>query len=301
MAAAVIGGSTLVGCSAEECTTEADCAGYACVFEAGAETGTCAEECMSNAECATGYNCKIDAGETVGACFRAPPTGCTADSQCGAYTCGAGGQCNTACTDGSECNEGFQCDEASSVCQAVAPVAFQFAAVVSEVAPGSDDAEEPNPGPDVDAIYLVAGGTEIPATTVSGGVLGGVTDNGENTRTVANDVTGARSAMTGAGPVFDCDLDDGSGYYSLGDNVGFVVVSFGSEIGDTDTINVYEVDESNCSNDVADRAESYSVFIGAVAAEATSAVAVRTAWCPVGTTLAGGGTFTGIVDLDRCP
>jgi hypothetical protein len=188
------------------------------------------------------------------------------------------------------------------MCQAVAPVPYLYAAVTSEVAPGSDDAEEPNPGPDVDAVVLVAGGTEIPAAAVATSAAGGVTDNGDNTRTVVNDVLGARSAMTGAGPIFDCNLDDNSGYYSMGDNVGFFVVSFGAgnEIGDGDTINVYEVDESNCSNTVADRAESYSVYIGQDAAEATSAAAVRAGWCQVGSVLAGGGTFTGIVDLDRC-
>jgi Cys-rich repeat protein len=295
-AAATVGGVVLTGCSDEECTTDADCAGYVCDFSEGGDTGVCLEECTSDAQCAAGFVC--DTAEM--ACITPTTATCTADSQCGAYTCDtATGRCNTSCTDGSTCNDGYQCNADTSMCEVVAAVPYLFVAVTSEVPLSSDDANGPNPGPDIDAIVLMSGETTIPATTVAGGVIG-VSADGENTRTTASDVTGARSAMTGDGPVFECNTDDGSGYYSLADNTGFVVVSFGAEIGDGDMITVYELDETNCSNLSTTRAEAYGVYVGQDAATATTAADVRNTWCAVGAPLAGGGTFSAAVDLSRC-
>lgn len=297
--ASVVSAAALTGCGGTECTSNADCAGYACEIVAGETEGTCFEACTTDAQCDVGYVCQIEAGATEGACFvETVDDSCSADSQCGAYRCDtAAAECFTACTDGSECGDGFQCD--NSACIAVEAVPYAFAAITSEVPAGSDDLGNTTPGPDIDAIVLTSGATEIPAASIAGGANGAFGGDGNPNHASNSVVTGARDVALGNGPVFECDADL-AGYYSMGDSTGFVVVSFGTaEIATGDTLTGYELDESNCDG-IPERAETYAIYIGADAADATSAATVRSAWCLVGTATGGGtGRFT--VNTETCP
>lgn len=299
VAASVVSAAALSACGGTECTSNADCSGYACEIVAGETEGTCFEVCTTDAQCDTGYVCQIEAGQTEGACFvQTVDDTCSADSQCGAYRCDtATSTCFDACTDGSECGDGFQCD--NSACIAITEQPYTFAAITSEVPAGSDDLGNTTPGPDIDAIILTSGTTDIPAASVAGGVNGAFGGDGNPNHASNSVVLGARDVALGAGPVFDCDADL-SGYYSMGDSTGFVVVSFGAstEIATGDKLTGYELDESNCDG-IPDRAETYAIYIGQDAAEATTAQAVRTGWCLAGTATGGGtGAFT--INTDSC-
>lgn len=297
-AAALLGATALVGCDVEEsaCSSDADCeAGFACDLSAVAEgesEGTCFAACTADAQCATGYTCNTE----TQACevFTAP--GCTTDAECtGGYLCDtAAGACYTSCTDGSECGDGYQCNADSMMCELVPEDPYSFVAVHSRVA-GTDDAinNTNTPGPDIDAIILTSGGAEIPATTVEGGVAGSFNADEGNAASDASTVTGARDSTA---DVTDCDLS--GGYYSLGADDGFVIVSFGAgvEMADGDSVAVYELangstDPGNCENVGSNWSDTYDVYINNDATAATAAD-IAGGWCLIGSKAGGGfGTF----------
>lgn len=268
-AAALLGATALVGCDIEEtaCSSDTDCeAGFACDLSAVAEgesEGTCFASCTADAQCATGYVCNTE----TQACevFTAP--GCTTDDECGGYLCDTdAGTCFDSCTDGSECGADYQCNADTSMCELVPENPYSFVAVHSRVAASDDAINNTNtPGPDIDAIVLTSGGAMIPATTVEGGVAGAVGDDG-NAADDASAVTGARDSTA---DTTDCDLS--GGYYSIGADDGFVIVSFGDgvEMADGDSVAVYELanaetDPGNCENVGSNWSDTYDVYINKI-------------------------------------
>lgn len=309
IATSLFAASTLAGCALEgdACTADSDCeGGFKCVLPAPAadgttEDGTCNTECTTNADCATGFDCNT-AEATCVASTTPPPPDCTTDAQCaGGYACDAdGGSCFTACTDATECKEDAQCTDGA--CETVTPVAFTQVAVLSELSATSTDVEDTNtPGPDIDSIELITAGTTLQAATVVTSVPGAIGDEG-NAATTATTVTGARDAMTGNGPAYDCDVDSQT-YLSLGANDGFVVVSFpgAAEITDGSQVKVWEIASQDCEQDIRARDDAYTVHIAPTGTTATTAAGIRAGgdWCAIGTQAGGGiGTFT--VTLANC-
>lgn len=291
--ASALAASALVGCDVEEdCETAADCDGYACEIADGEETGTCFSECTSNAECNTagGFICNEGACEAAG-----EPTTCESNDDCGAGLVCEMGECvaSVACTDGSECAEGQQCTD--GVCETIPADPYTFIGVTSEVAPGNDDLNNTNPGPDVDAVGLTADGAEFFADSVTP-VQGGIGDD-DNAASNAQAATGAPDQVPSSAG--ECDLDS-SLYWAMGDNTGFGVWSFSgaNEITDGSTITVYEVGDDFCTN-ASERADQYKVFINTSATAATAAD-MRSTWCEQGTSSATGGVLNAQVSLATC-
>ena len=200
---------------------------------------------------------------------------CTTDAECGAYICDSvNGACLTNCTNGSECTEPFQCDlvDGSTVGQCVGADAnpYSWVALVSTAA-GGDATSADNPGPDVDAIELRQGAANVYASVVVSSAVGLVT-GGDNSTGSPTNVIGAPDDFMG--PNQDCALESATGYFSFGGSGGFIAVSFSgvTEIGSSDVIKVYEIASGvgNCGNVVAERPDTFDVYVGRGAAPATA-------------------------------
>ena len=297
-----VAGGALIGCDTDETsctvtTAATDCGGYACIVADGETEGVCAT--TPEEGCAAGFVPGTDPLTGTPACVEGVAQTC-ADLDCGAFLCDESvAACFTECTDGSTCIEGAQCDEGT--CVEVAAPPYMYVAVVSR-AEGDTALNNPNPGPDLDAISISAGGVETFASVVESFAQGAAGDE-ENTRplsTHAEAVT-AKDTVDAGGT---CDLDAQPGYVAIGGLGGFIVVSFDREIVTTDTISVYEVDSNYCSDAATERPDAYEVYITTDAAQATnpgSADAIRSNWCLVGAQGGNGGVFTQAFNSDNCP
>ncbi len=285
--AAALSASVLTGCEAEEdsCETDADCGeGFVCQGATPDEPGTCVEQTTPEG------------------------TPCTDDSACtGGYLCDAAASlCFEGCTEAAvECASGFQCDGADDAagtlgtCNEIPMEPYTVAIVTSEVAPTADEINDTNtPGPDVDFISLTSG-NQVLSPVVTSSVHGAIGD--ENATNGVNGIT-AQDAMSGAGPTFECDPNDGDTYWSMGANDGFFAVTFGAgqEMIDGDIISVYELSRTSCSSGVSTEwVDSYAIYIhnGTVPATATE---IRGAACAQGVSGADGGFTQATVSLAAC-
>lgn len=288
--AAALSASVLTGCEAEEdsCDTDADCGdGFICQGATADEPGTC-----------------VDAGGNG----SGDGTMCASDAECaGGYACDATAQtCFAGCTEAAiECVDGYQCDGADDAagtlgtCIEVTMEPYTVAIVTSEVAATADEINNTNtPGPDLDYISLTQGNSVL-MPTVAGSAQGAEGD--DNATDGVNGIT-AQDAMTGAGPTFECEVNDGAIYWSMGANDGFVAVTFGAgtEIASQDIISVYELSQTSCPDDVGtDWVDSYAVYIHNGALPAT-ADEIRAAACSQGVSTGDGGFTQVTVDTDTC-
>lgn len=288
---ALAAAGALGACDTDEtttCSTDADCAGYVCEMAAGATEGVC-----SATECAAGY-----VADDTGACVMET---CTSDDDCAPYACDTdAGACFSECTDGSECAAGdFQCDDTATPgqCVAVTPEPFMYVAVVSK-ATGDTALNNPNPGPDLDAISVEAGGNEDFAEVVEVFAQGAEGDE-TNTRPLSThaDAVLAKDTVDAGGT---CDLDAQPGYVAIGDNTGFIAVSFGRELADGDTITVYEIDSVYCSDAATERPDAYEVYVSRTAPAGTTLADITSSWCFVGASGGNGGVFTQVFDSTTC-
>ncbi len=233
------------GCELEEdtvCTTNADCtvAGETCLnIDAETQEGTCGVE---------GTN----------------PQTCGDDTQCsGNFACDTtAGTCATSCTADAGCADGSTCNADGTACVADVTT-WPYVAIVSETTASNDINDTNTPGPDIDAIELVAGGSSFFATTVAASAQGAGGNGDGNVNSNISAITGANDAITTGGG--DCVLDDdsdGAKFWSMGDTTGFVVVTFAQEPADGNTIKVWELDEQICDNVGTARADHYGVYLG---------------------------------------
>lgn len=297
-----VAGGALVGCDTDEtvsctvATQAADCAGYVCVVADGEATGVC-----SATTCAPGFQLADDA-LTGGQTCVAITTTC-AQLDCAPFACNAAtNQCFTTCTDGEQCDDAAQCDDVAdpAVCVEVTPDPYMYVAVVSR-ASGTAALDNQNPGPDLDAISVSAGGVETFATVVESSAQGAA-GNRENTRPLSTHANAVLAKDTVVGGV--CDLDAQPGYVAIGGEGGFIVVAFGREVATGDTITVYEVDSNYCSEATAERPDAYEVYITtdtAAARNPGSAANIRSTWCQVGSQGGNGGVFAQAFNSANCP
>lgn len=297
-----VAGGALVGCDTDEtsctaATAALDCGGYACIIADGESEGVCASTVEEG--CAPGFAAGTDPLTGAAACVEVTTT--CADLDCGAYACDeTTNSCFTTCTDGSECAADAQCDDVAdpAVCVAVTEQ-YMYVAVVSR-AEGDDALNNPNPGPDVDAISITAGGAETFATVVES-FAEGIEGDEDNTRPLSTHANAVTTQDTVVGGV--CDLDAQPGYTAMGGSGGYVVVSFGREIATGDTITVYEVDSNYCADAATERPDAYEVYVttdAAAAANPGTAADIQANWCLVGNQGGNGGVFAQAFNADNC-
>lgn len=215
---------------------------------------------------------------------------------------GSGGGDQVACTDGSECADTEVC-EAGFCAPAPAMDPYLYVAIVSN-ASGDDALGTNTPGPDVDAIGLVKGGTDNWAATVEQSGAGEVdADEGNNNDDPAL-VIGPNDAIPATDGSEECNLaevGDGGEFHSMGGAGGFVVVSFaqGIEVEDGDILNIWELSDATCSNVSTVRPDAYTVYIGTDASTATSADAItaENGWVQVAASAANGGIVSQTISL----
>lgn len=255
---------------------------------------TCANGVVGTQEC-------FDNG-TVGACQcpDAPTTDAGGD---GMDMSDAGMPSDASADAAPECVSGDDC--ASGICEdgVCVPEAemdpYLYVAVVS-TASGDDALDTNTPGPDIDAVQLIKGGTDNFATAVESFAAGEVGFEGNVNDDVAL-VVGPNDAIPAVDGSEDCnfaEVGDGAEFHSMGGAGGYFVVSFGGglEVADGDTINVWEIASTSCANVGTVRPDSYNVFIGTVAAlDATTSAAdisAENGWSLVGASAATGGIFS---------
>ena len=193
------------------------------------------------------------------------------------------------------------------MCVAVAETPYRYIAVVSR-SEGSDSLNHSNPGPDLDAISISAGGTELFASVIESSQQGPEGDQG-NTRPLSTHATAVtvKDTVNAAGTC-DLELGDGdgtfAGYVAIGGIGGYIVVSFPREIATGDTVKVYEIDRAYCSTASRERPDAYEVYVTTDASLATnpgSADNIRTNWCLVGAQSGNGGVFSSGFNAAICP
>jgi len=301
-----VAGGALVGCDQEEtiaCTTNADCGAYKCEIADGATEGVCAVNCgTGGSSCNAGFVC---GGATATECVATTQTCADIEESCGAYACDpATVACFASCTAEAGCAEGAQCDIAegatSGTCAVITADPYMYVAVVS-TAMGADALNNPNPGPDLDAVSVTAGGRTVFADRVESSMMGEEGDR-ENTRTDFSAIVNGTDTLGNAAN--ECNLDAQPGYTAIGGTGGYVVVSFGTtEIASNDTVTVYEINSENCTEAETERPDTYEVYITADATAARSpgtAADIRREWCLVGTQGGTGGTGTFTFDATAC-
>ena len=296
-----IAGGALMGCDTEEVsctalTAASDCAGYACLVDEGALTGICSATPTDG--CAPGFVASTDA---TGAAVCAAQTATCADTDCGAYTCddtSGTAVCEIACTDGTECVDDGQCIDGE--CTVVTAEPYLYVAVVSR-ASGDDALNNPNPGPDVDAIFVTQSGSNVFPASVESSLQGAAGDE-DNTRPVSTFASAVLVQDTTGASAADCDLDLNPGYVALGADGGFIVVKFGAEFVTNDTINVIEVNQDNCESASTARPDAYDVYVTSDSSLATpaNAAAISSGWCLIGSQGGNGGTFAKIFNAASC-
>ena len=149
------------------------------------------------------------------------------------------------------------------------PEDWRYVAIISTTRNPTDLDDTNTPGPDIDAIELMANGESIYATTVEAfGQGAGGNDDG-NVNAVVSSLLGSRDAIpTGGG---ECDLSEGTGFWSMGDSTGFVVVSFdNTSLEDGNTISVWELNDLICDNISTTRADIFQLFTGSSEVDLTA-------------------------------
>jgi hypothetical protein len=303
LASLVLAGSALTACNVEECESDADCDETEfCDFSASEEEGI--GECTARNGGGPGPT----------------PSGCTTDVECGAYICGNGTPrvCLTSCTAGDQCTGGRQCDipagATAGTCNEVAATPFTWAAVISTTT-APDDVRAANPGPDIDAIRLTSGATEVWASGAIGapGDVGGQTCAATGT---TGCVIGAAANVNGTPNIMDAAANGSCGtiaaagnYFALGGAGGWLAVQFGGrEIASGDTITVFEVANHNppavtgCTNVDRVRADSFTLYIGkaATAPAAATNITGSADWCLQGASAPNGGVLTQRINTSTC-
>ena len=175
------------------------------------------------------------------------------------------------------------------------------ASLSPSVTTSADDLDNTNtPGPDIDSIELISNGRSQFATVVEA-FRQGLGGNGDgNVNALVSAVTGNNDAIpTGGG---DCSLREGTGFWSMGNVEGFVVVSFGRRVlNNGDVVQVWELDDLICDNVSTVRADSYEVLVGfndVDIASLTSVSGLRgESWLYIGASAGTGGVAEFVVDI----
>lgn len=256
--------------------------------------------CQSDADCTVdGETCQNISTETnEGTCQPVTAPTCGGDVQCsGGFACDAtAGTCAATCDATAGCVEGFTCDTTTSTCAADV-VTYPYIALISSTTDGDDLNDTNNPGPDIDAIQITHGGANIFATGIEASNQGaGGNSAGENSNRSVNAVLNANDQMpnTQGSDCGDLLEDPNALYWSMGDNTGFVVVSFGSNnVESGDTVTVWEVDNNWCDDISVERNDSY-IFSAGTNNVVTSSIATANdisgaEWLSFGTSNAFGG------------
>jgi hypothetical protein len=283
-----------------ECTSQGLFAIVPDEFEAEIE----ARDCFSQSSCSYDDECSVEAladpdlefcmelGTTPGT----NPTVCTGDEACGDYLCNdAQSSCFTSCTDGSECASAAQCEDSECIIPGGGSAAiYSLVALVSTASGESLFAD--NPGPDVDAISVLQGGSEVYAAGTLSSAVGSIS-GGDGATGSAQNLLGPPRATDGFGG--ECDLDASFNYFSFGGAGGFVAVSYppNVEFARGSQVKVYELagGPGGCSNISSDRPDTFDVYIGATGAAAPSTSADISSgadWCLIGSSPAVGGITT---------
>lgn len=212
------------------------------------------DTCTTNADCAAGETCQIaEASGDSNICVAAEGSGSGSGS-------GSGATCTT---DPSICTADQQCDDGACVA-----IVYQHVAIVSRAV--EDTANHGNtPGPDLDAVAVKSGGVSSFAASVAKVIQGRASDPEGNVNAASSAITGANDAMTDTSGG-TCDLAEGQGFFSLGYGdapQGIIIVAMPNAIVDGDSIVVYEVGSTYCSNVTRQREDSFDVYVGPLNAD----------------------------------
>jgi hypothetical protein len=161
-------------------------------------------------------------------------------------------------TDPFICTEDQQCDNGACV-----TIVYQHIAIVSR---GVENTSNPgnSPGPDIDAVAIKSEGVSSFAASVARVVAGRVSDPEGNVNAASSAITGANDAMTDT-TGGTCDLAEGQRFFSLGYGdapQGIIILAMPNAIADSDSVVVYEVGSTYCSNLTLAREDSFDVYVG---------------------------------------
>ncbi len=259
----------------------------------GLSTGCSVDEddCTSNADCAEDEICSgLTEEVTEGTCEKVEAATCGEGAACSNnFACNTEtSTCHTTCTTDAECVSGFTCSDTNAcVADATATVTYPYVAIISETT-NAEDLENNTPGPDIDAIELISGGTSYFAAQVPASFQGAADENANND---VNAITGPLDAIPSSGT--DCDLAEvpNAKFWSMGDNTGFAVVTFSQNVADGDMIRVWELDDLLC--DIGPRSDQYAVSVGNNAVDlatiSTASSVSGNNWTHQGSSNGGGG------------
>jgi len=205
------------------------------------------DTCTTDADCATGETCQIaEASGDSNVCVAAEGSGSGS---------GSGADCST---DSSICTAGQQCDNGACV-----TIVYQHVAIVSRAV--EDAGNHGNtPGPDLDAVAIKSGGVASFAASVVKVIDGRASVPEGNVNAASAAITGANNAMTDT-TGGTCDLAEGQGFFSLGYGdapQGIIILAMPNAIADSDSVVVYEVGSTYCSNVTRAREDSFDVYVG---------------------------------------
>jgi hypothetical protein len=166
-------------------------------------------------------------------------------------------------TDPFICTEDQQCDNGACV-----TILYQHIAIVSR---GVENTSNPGktPGPDIDAVAIKSGGVASFAASVAKVISGRASDPEGNVNAASSAITGPNDAMpdtTGG----QCIFSEGQGFFSLGYGdapQGIIVLAMPNAIAAGDSVVVYEVGNSFCSNVSVVREDSFEVYVGPLNAD----------------------------------
>ena len=200
---------------------------------------------------------------------------CTAADEWRFWPCPPG----EVCTDGScqepmrECAPSSECQSTADcgyggcctyACECVFSDGFQLVGIRSTATNTSDLSIE-SPGPDIDAVSVRYEEGDVFAETIvesRQGGTGAATDPEANAFSEPAATLGPNDAIPSRGG--ECELSaEEQRFWSMGDDSGYIVLSFERPFYDGSYIDVWEIDDIICDNVFETRADTYEVWVAA--------------------------------------
>ena len=218
-------------CASVGCVSDSDCPPRAqrCVER------ICEPLCQSNADCESPEMCQNIDSET-------------GEGNCAVY--------EPQCRSDRDCAFDEVCEDETCIWRRIE---WPYVAVISSTTNSEDLFETSTPGPDLDTVSVTINGLTHYADTIHVFAQGNGGEDG-----VFNDQTDVSMAVgpPDAIPVGGGDCDLSSGFWSMGNEDGFVVVGFDVPLSDGAVITVWELDDVICDNVGVTRSDRYDVLIG---------------------------------------